>query len=76
MLTELSYREDVPEAILAMADLAVGEHERAFRRFGSIVSNPSIGDQIVLSELKANPYAMPVLEERRWRELRNQIGAL
>ena len=76
MLMELAEQESVPEAMLGMADLAIGEHERAFERLENAVRSPSIGDQIVLGDLKANPYGVPMLEESPWRELRSRIGVL
>ena len=76
MLMALAEQETVPDAILAMADLGVGEHERALERLENTVRSPSTGDQIALAELKANIYGVPILEERPWRELRSRIGVL
>ncbi len=76
LLVELADRESVPVAMLGMAGFAIGEHDQAFQRLETAVTSPSTGDQIVLSELKANPYGVPILEESPWRELRGRIGAL
>ncbi len=76
LLEELSRDRPIAESVWAMAYLAVSDDERAYRRLENAVSSPLGADQIALSELKANPHGAAVLDEPRWRELDNRIGAL
>jgi len=76
LLEDLSSEEPVAEAVWAMAYFAIGDYDEAYRRLGNAVRSPLAGEQIALSELKANAYGDPLLDESRWRELRDQIGVL
>jgi TolB-like protein/Tfp pilus assembly protein PilF len=75
-LRELGDEEPIAEAVWAMAYFATGEYDQAFQRLESAISNSLPGDEIALSELKANPYDDSVLKETPWQELRDRIGAL
>jgi len=76
MLEASAQEEPVTEAVWAMAYFAVANYEEAFRRLENAVTSPQAGEQVALSELKANAYGDPVLDEPRWRELRDRIGVL
>jgi hypothetical protein len=76
MLEELSREEPVAGPVWAMAYFAIADYDEAYRRLENAVSSPQAGEQIALSELKANAYGDSVLEEPRWQELRDRIGVL
>ena len=76
MLQDFSREEPVAEATWAMAYFAIADYDEAYRRLENAVSSPLAGEQIALSELKANAYGDPMLDEPRWRELRDRIGQL
>ncbi len=76
MLEELSREGPVAGAVWAMAYFAIADYDEAYRRLENAVSSPQAGEQIALSELKANAYGDSVLQEPRWQELRDRIGVL
>jgi TolB-like protein/Tfp pilus assembly protein PilF len=73
-LAEVSTGGAVAEAVWAMAYFAIADYDEAYRRLENAVNNPQAGEQIALSELKANAYGDPLLDEPHWRDLRNRIG--
>jgi len=75
MLEARAREEPVADSVWAMAHFALGDHDEAYRRLESALSNPLATDQIALAELKANPYGDSLLDGPRWQELRNRIGA-
>ena len=76
VLEDLASDEPVPEAVWAMAYCAIADYDEAHRRLVGIVNAPPVGDQFALTQLKANAFRDPVLDEPRWLELRDRIGAL
>jgi len=74
MLEEHAREEPVADSVWAMAHFAMGEHDEAYGRLESALSNPLATDQIALAELKANPYGNSLLDEPRWQEIRDRIG--
>ena len=76
ILEALAREEPVAEAVWAMTYFAVANYEEAYRRLENAVRSSQAGEQVALSELKANAYGDPVLDEPRWQELRDRIGVL
>lgn len=64
----------VNEALWALAYLAVGDQETALENLRIAVEDQA-PDLVILGEIKANPYADPVLDEPRFLELRGRIGS-
>ena len=77
-LAEREKERPVRQATWALAYLALENYEEALQRLEAAVNNPTpdLSDLLSLAEIKANPYADPVLEQPRWRALRDRIGAL
>jgi TolB-like protein/Flp pilus assembly protein TadD len=76
VLEDLASDAPVPEAVWAMAYCAIADYDEAHRRLVGIVDAPPVGEQFALTQLKANAFRDPVLDEPRWLELRDRIGAL
>ena len=76
VLEDFASDKPVPEAVWAMAYCAIADYDEAHRRLVGIVDAPPVGDQFALTQLKANAFGDPVLDEPRWLELRDRIGAL
>ncbi len=77
-LAEREKDRPVRQATRALAYLALENYEEALQRLEAAVDNPTpdLSDLLSLGDIKANPYADPVLEQPRWRELRDRIGAI
>ncbi len=75
-LAEREKDRPVRQATWALAYLALENYEEALQRLEAAVNNPpAFGGLFSLGDIKANPYADPVLEQPRWRALRDRIGA-
>jgi len=55
--------------------LALGDYDQAFQRLEALL-NASAGGEWLMGLIKANDYSDPVLEEPRWREIRDRLGAI
>ncbi len=76
-LEERERQSPVRAANWAVAYIALGDYEEAYQRLEAAVNDPTpaSNDTIPLGNIKANIYADPVLEEPRFQELRDRIGA-
>ncbi len=63
----------VGEAVWALAYIALGDYDEAFRRLEAAMAAPSPANYVTLLEIKANPWADPVLDEPRFREVLNAL---
>ena len=63
----------VGEALWALAYIAAGDYEQALQRLRIAVAEQA-PELATLAEIKANPYADPLLEAPGFRELRGRIG--
>ncbi len=58
-----------------MTYLALGDYEQALQYLEALVSE-SAGGEWLMGQVKANDLSDPVLEEPRWQEIRDRLGAL
>ena len=68
-LEERSRESPVGESVWAIAYVALGDYDEAQRRIESAMAEPSSASYVSLIEIKANPWADPVLEEPRFKEV-------
>ena len=76
LFAELEVRaQDSPvnAALWALMYIALEDYDQALEWLEVAVDDQA-PDFVTLSEIKANPYANPVLDEPRFKELRDQIG--
>ena len=74
-LEELDLVAAVNDAQWATAHIALGEYDEALKRL-ELAVNKRIPNVLPLAEIKANAYRIPALEEPRFQQLRDRIGAL
>jgi hypothetical protein len=73
-LSDTAENDPVSRGMWAMGYLALGDSEQAWQHLeAAVVPGEPL---IVLGQLKANEFDDPVLEEPRFKELRDRIGAL
>ena len=68
-LEERSRESPVGESVWAIAYVALGDYDEVQRRIEAAMAEPSSASYVSLIELKANPWADPVLEEPRFKEV-------
>ncbi len=69
LLEELDRESPVGEAIWALTHIALGNYDEALRQLEVAMENPASVNNTTLSELKANPWAIPELDTPRFREV-------
>jgi len=73
-LEERERKEDVDDASWALAYMAIGDYDEGLLRLRAALDAP--GPPTSLSSIKANLFRDPVLEEPRYKDLREKIGIL
>ena len=73
-LEERAEKSTANAALWAQMSIALEDYEQALEWLEIAVDNKD-PDFITLGEIKANPYADPVLDEPRFQELRDRIGS-
>jgi hypothetical protein len=68
-LEERAQESPVGEAVWALAYIAIGDYEQALDQLKLAMAAPSAASYVSLLEIKANPWADPVLDELRFREV-------
>jgi len=56
--------------------IALDQYEDAFRELELVLANPVGQTLSLLGQIKANPFANPILDSPEWQALRDRIGAL
>jgi len=59
----------VGEAVWALAYIALRDYDETLRRLEAAMAAPSSASYVTLIEIKANPWADPVLDEPRFKEV-------
>ncbi len=75
-LEEMAREQSVGASAWAMAYLALGDADNALMWLQQAVEDRAIEDTILLRELKANIWGVPLLDTPAFQELRDQIGAI
>jgi len=68
-LTERAQETSIGEAVWALAYIALGDYDQALTRLRAAMAAPSSASYVTLLEIKANPWADPVLDEPRFRDV-------
>jgi tetratricopeptide (TPR) repeat protein len=68
-LEERAQESPVGEAVWALAYIALGDYDQALDRLKLAMAAPSSASYVTLLEIKANPWADPILDEPRFREV-------
>ena len=72
-LEERSRVSPVTDAMWASAYMSLGDYDQALQRLEMAVDNEE-ADLVTLGQIKQNAFGDPVLNEPRFRELRDRIG--
>ncbi len=68
-LTERAQETSIGEAVWALAYIALGDYDQALTRLRAAMAAPSSASYVTLLEIKANPWADPVLDEPRFKDV-------
>ncbi len=72
---QIASERHVAPGAKVVASLARGDDEQALQYLEALVSE-SAGGEWLMGQVKANDLSDPVLEEPRWQEIRDRLGAL
>jgi len=67
--------DSVGDDVWAMIYLALGDYDQALQRLEVLVNDLTVNVWL-MGQIKANDFSDPVLEEPRWQEIRDRLGAL